>query len=363
MTREGSRFGNSGRACLWTAAACAGVSVGAACCAPAWVSLAYRLAVFACLAPALGCLALVLIHRITGGQWASGLAPFLCAGAGMVPWIWLFALPLLFLPPGLGGRHLANAAILSYDGRWMVGSRALLYAFLFFGLRWAVAGDMGRDREPFRNSRPWAGPVGLIVLFFLATFVADDWLESLEPDWHSTAFTVIWLAGSVVFGLALSLLLGLRGGAAPGTSGVSGRALGLDWGNLMLATMVFWCYVSYAQFLIIWAGNLPEEIPWYLHREKGVWEGVVPCMAVFGFAIPFLMLLSRRLKRTVRGLACAAALLVATQVAYTAWVILPAGGIPPLCGWVLAASLLVAAGALFLNRLAAAAARPMKGAR
>jgi hypothetical protein len=335
---------------LGLAAAFGLVGAAVACLTPAWISLAYRLAVFACLTPSIGCLVLVLIHRITGGQWAADLAPFLRAGASLLPWIWLFAFPLLVLSPALGGPTHAARASWAYDGVPMVAVRAVVYAGLFFGLRWATADGMGLERQPARNPRPWVGPVGLIVLFFLLTLLADDWLESLEPGWHSTAFPVVWIAGGVVFALALALLAGLWSGARPEVEGGARRALGLDWGNLLLASMVFWAYVSFAQFLIIWAGNLPEETSWYLRREHGLWKCLVPAVAIFGFALPFFLLLSRRLKTTASGLAWVSALLVASQLVYTAWVILPAGGRPSVGALVLAGSFLAGGAGIYGSR-------------
>lgn len=343
---------NLERLALRIAAASGAVAIVMACVEPRAISIAYRLAVFSCLAPALGSLILVLLHRITGGQWSSNIAPFMRAGCALLPWIWLFALPILFLPPPEGSGSPQFAHNLGYDGFAMVAARACVFAALFFAFRWAVSDGMGRDRDPIRNTRPWVGPVGLIVLFFMLTLLADDWLESLEPGWHSTAFTVVWMAGQAVSGLSLALLGALGTGARPGSRGSAGRTLGLDWGDLLLATFLFWSYVAYAQFLIIWAGNLPEEISWYARREAGMWSYFIPGLAVFGFAVPFALLLSRRIKASAVGLGWAAGLLLVGQWAYLAWTILPAGGALTGGSAALTASLLAAAVGIFLNRYA-----------
>jgi hypothetical protein len=347
------------RGTLWVAAVSGAAALALSCFETGSVSLAYQLAVFTCMAPAMGCLILVLIHRTAGGQWASGISPFLRAGVALLPWIWLLALPILVLPqsPSSVSHRFAHGGW-GYDGFAMVSLRAVFFALLFFGFRWAIAGDVGREKEPTKNRQRWVGPVGLIVLFFILTLLADDWLESLEPRWHSTGFTVVWMAGQVVSALSLVLLLGIRSGARPGISGVSGRPLGLDWGNLLLAAMVFWSYVTFAQFLIIWAGNLPEEIGWYLRREKGGWGYVIPCLAVIGFAAPFLILLSRRMKASAAGLATAAGLLFATHTIYMIWVIVPAGGPLTPGTTLLFLAFLAAGGGLFVNRFAHAAGRP-----
>ncbi len=262
----------------------------------------------------------------------------------MLPWIWVAAAPLLLC----SRKHYSPGY--AYDSFAMVAARMALVAALFFGLRWALSDGIGEEGDARRNIRPWAGPLGLILLFFMLTFLADDWLESLEPNWHSTAFTVVWIAGQAIFGLALCVLGGLWVGTNPSTIGSAGRSLGIDWGNLLLASMMFWAYVSFAQFLIIWAGNLPEETSWYLNRERGGWMLMVPIIAIVGFAAPFLLLLSRRMKNSSSGLACVASMLLGAQVAYIAWLIVPAEGNVSFSGGFLESAVLTAAVAMFLNR-------------
>jgi hypothetical protein len=311
---------------------------------PQSLAMASRLAVFACLAPAIGCTVFALIHRITGGQWSSGLAPFVRAGVAVMPWIWVVSIPfLLFTRKNYGSGF-------GYDGFPMVAVRTLISAALFFALRWALSDGVGSEQDARRNVRLWAGPVGLIALFFMLTFIADDWLESLETNWHSTAFTVVWIAGQAICGLALCILGALSAGARPSVDGSAGRPVGIDWGNLLLAAMMFWAYVSFAQFLIIWAGNLPEETSWYVRRSSGAWEYIIPAVALIGFAIPFFMLLSRRLKRSSSGIAWAASMLLAAQLAYLAWLIVPAQETPAPSGMLLEATLLAGSAALFTNR-------------
>jgi len=325
---------------------------------PGGFALAYRFVMFALLAPTVGCLIFVLIHRLTGGQWADDLRPFLLAGVSLLPWIWLLALPIPLLPSFLGPSvPRLDAAAQGYESLPMVLVRSGIYAGVFFWLRWAVSPAAGRDGPPARHPPAWVGPVGLLVLVFTLTLLADDWIEGLESGWHSTGFALVWMTGQAVAGLALALLGGLRSGAQPVAAGRAGRALGLDWGNLMLATLFAWCYVAFAQYLIIWAGNLPAEISWFKHRADGPWFLIPPFLTVFGFVVPFLLLLSRRYKTKSGGLAAVAGLLLLSQVAFTAWLILPAAGPLPPGGWLLAGALLLAGGAVFINRYAAAARR------
>jgi hypothetical protein len=326
---------------------------------PGNFSLAWRFVVFATLSPAVGCLLFALIHRMTGGGWAVGLRPFLQAGVALLPWIWLLALPVLFFPdaPGRAAMARAPGGGWGYAGAAMIAVRALVFAGVFFALSRAVGGDVGRDDEPMRNRRPWVGPVGMLVLVFMLTLLGDDWIASLEPDWHSTGFALVWMTGQALAGLSLSLLGALASGARPEEAAADEPHRGIDWGNLLMAALLSWCYVGFAQFLIIWAENLPVEISWFADRLRGPWFWVPPALAIFGFLAPFLLLLSRRFKATRRGLAAVAFTLLLSQWAYTAWLILPAAGPLPAVGWLLVLALFIAGAGIFINRFCRAARR------
>jgi hypothetical protein len=346
---------------IWRFARRAAVLAGGAALGLTWIDrgdfpIAYRFVVFAVLAPPIGCLIFTLIHRMTGGLWASGLRPFLLAGVSVLPWIWLFALPIPFLPllfnrpppPGHPAGH-------GYESLPMVVARMLAYAAVFFALRGAVARDAGRDSLPTQNRRTWVGPAGLIVLVFTLTLMADDWIASLDPGWHSTGFAFVWITGQAVAGMSLAVLGGLAGGGRPIPEGSEGRPLGIDWGNLLLASLLSWCYVSFAQFLIIWAGNLPAETMWFTRRMDAPWFLAFPFLAFFGFLVPFLLLLSRRYKASSRGLALVAGMLLLTQGLYIGWLILPSAGRLSPTGWLLVLALLIAGGGSFADRFWATA--------
>ena len=320
---------------------------------PDAVSGAYRFAAFACLAPAIGSVIFQLILRMTGGQWGPALQPFLSAGAALLPWIWLLTLPLLFFP----GHAVLEASEPPdwYGSHAMIVLRALIYGLLFLliarGLvrvhRLRLAGD--------HTSLRWVAPAGLITLVFMLHLLAEDWLVSLDPGWHSTAFPAVWVTGQTLAGFCVALFCAVLGGADPKQSGSAGRSLGPDWGNLLLTATMFFVYVAFAQFLIIWAGNLPREISWYQLRTDGPWLWVIVGLAVFHFGLPFLFLLSRRFKRFPAGLAGIALVLFAGQLTYLAWLILPA--FQPLGprAFTLAFTLSAAALGFFLNRYLAAA--------
>src|SRR5262249_44483227 len=128
-----------------------------------------------------------------------------------------------------------------------------------------------------------------------------------------------------------------------------------DLGNLLLAFVMLWAYMSFSQFLLIWSGNLTEEIPWYLRRVGGGGSWVAVALAGGPFARPFLLLLSRDVKRDARRLAAVAALVLCMQVVHLFWLIGPATPEAPLrVHWMDPAALLGVGGvwlAVFLWQL------------
>lgn len=324
--------------------------------APAGLAGAYRLAVFLCLALALGSLMFQLIHRLTGGQWGPALQPFLTAGVTLLPWTWLFVLPLLFVP-----AHHRTEPHDWYESQIMTLVRALIYGGFFLLLGLALAREHRRRLAGDHVTLRWVAPAGLITLVFLLHLLAEDWLVVLEPGWHSTAFPAVWMVGQALAGFAFALACATLGGADATRPGPAHRPLGLDWGNLLLAGTMFFTYVAFAQFLIIWSGNLPREISWYLHRSEGGWLWVILALAIFHFALPFAFLLSRRFKTFPAGLAGIAVVLLAAQFVYLAWTILPAFAPLDLRALALVFTVGTAALGFFANRYLALARRYREG--
>lgn len=318
---------------------------------PAW-----RLAVFACLQPAIGSLIFILIFRLTGGQWMRALRPYLISGVRLLPWVWLLVIPLAWFVPdpaaqlrqafaGNPDRHFDHGVPL-YFGRTLLIVRVFLYAALFFLF---ALGARRAMRDPERKNMRWFGPAGLIGLVFFLHLVATDWFILLKPGWYSTGFPLEWTLGQAISGLALAIAAAVAFGADPARRGPTRQFFGIDWGNLLLASIMVWMYVAFTSYLIIWSGNLPAEISWYVPRQRAAWRLITPALFVLDFAIPFLLLLSRRLKRVKRSLAGVAALLVVGQTAYTIWMIVPGYPGSGAGTFALEAALLVAAGALFLK--------------
>ena len=284
---------------------------------------------------ALGCLAIVMLQYLTGGAWGLVLRRVLESGTRTLPLVALLFLPILF---GLGRLYewshadeVARDPLLAHKAPYLnapffVG-RAVFYfaawlALAYFLNRWSLEQDRGDDRRLSRKLQLLSS--GGIVLYGLTvTFSSIDWVMSLEPHWYSTMYGVLFIAGqglsAMAFVVAATILLARR---EPMRDVVSAKHLH-DWGKLLLAFVMFWSYVSFSQYLIIWAGNLPEEIPWYLRRLQGGWGWVGLALILFHFLLPFLLLLSRTANENPRLLIFAAGLVLFMRLVDVFWLIAP----------------------------------------
>ena len=284
--------------------------------APEVAVRAYRFAAFACLQPALGSLIFLLIFRITGGQWGESLLPFFRAGVRLLPWIWPLIAPLALMPIPHPGFRDFDAAIPANPPAMVLLLRAAAYELIFLALRRVALRETGRNL---------AAP-GLLALVFTLHFLAADWFFTLEPGWYSSGFPLVWMSLQAGAGLALAIVATAAAGRGADEEGSAGRPLGHDWGDLILTTVIFSSYVAFVQFLIIWSGNLPREIAWYLRRGTGGWKVLIAAVAVFHLAFPVAFMLFRPVKRSRTWMPRVAALVFGAEAVWAAWMILPAFG-------------------------------------
>ena len=283
----------------------------------------YLFAALACLQPALGCLLLTFIHRMTGGAWGRVLAPALAAGQRMVPWTLLFCVPVLF-----GLKHLfpwAAPDALDEHARALLAKHATYFAPAAFIVRAVVYAvlllGLVRLGRPDRTA-PWTGPVGMILYVVTVYLLSVDWVVSLEPGWSSTAFPVIFMASQALAALAFCIAATILA-VPPGDAEAVNPGTWKDLGNLLLGALMFWAYVAYSQFLIVWSGNLPREAVWYLHRNAGGWHGLLIALTAVQLFLPVLLLLSKFTKRRTRFFAALAGGVVLGQAVYVYWLVLP----------------------------------------
>ncbi len=217
----------------------------------------------------------------------------------------------------------------------------LLSAQVLTGLSLRMAaGDAAVHGARLRRFAP-----GFMALYALViTQTAYDWVGGLTPAWYSDLLGVYLTAGSLLAGFAATTLATLalrRQGRLPGLRPDHLHNLGA-W---LFAFTAFWAYIAYAQYLLMWYGNLPDEAGWYLLRLQGGWRKASVCLALLRFAVPFLLLLPRAAKSDPRRLAGVALLVLAGHLLDMAWLVLPSAGLPLRFGWPEAAIALALGGA------------------
>jgi hypothetical protein len=283
----------------------------------------------------LGCLALMMIHHLSGGAWGGLISKPMGAATRVMP-----ALTLLFLPIALGMFRLyvwtdpdvvAADRVLQSKRAYLNPTFFLVRAGLYF-LAWNAASfylnrlSLQRDRmaDPQVARRMQRGSaIGLIVYAVTVTFASFDWMMSLEPHWFSTIYGVLIMGGHGVTALAVLLIALVWLSRRPPLNAIVQRLHFQDLANLMLAFIMLWAYFAYSQYLIIWSGNLPEEIDWYLRRLQPGWLQVAGLLVLVHFFMPFLLLLSRRIKWEPDLIVKVAAGVLAARVIELFWLIAP----------------------------------------
>jgi hypothetical protein len=317
----------------------------------------------------LGCLVILMLQYVTGGQWGFVIRRPLEAATRTLPLVALLYIPLAL---GLGDLYswadparVAADPDLQHKSPWLNTGFAVVRAALYFVIwnvlalllnLWSRRHDQTGDHRYIVWCESLSAP-GLALYAVTVTFASIDWTMSLEPHWYSTIYGAIFGMGQVlsgfVFTVAAFLLLGRY---PPLDRVVADRGNLRDHGSLMLAFVMVWAYLHFSQFLLIWSGNLPEEVPWYQARLEGGWQYVGLALLLLHFALPFVLLLSANLKRDRRGLAGVALLVLAMRVVDDVWLIVPALGqaspaasAPGAAGALLYPACLVGLGGLWLG--------------
>ncbi|HWX24921.1 MAG TPA: hypothetical protein VN083_07765, partial [Vicinamibacteria bacterium] len=145
-----------------------------------------------------------------------------------------------------------------------------------------------------------------------------------------TIYGILFMVGQALSAFAFALLLLSLFGHEEPFETVARPSTIHDLGKLLLAFVMLWTYMHLSQFLIIWAGNLPEEVTFYLKRLRGGWQFVGFALVVFHFALPFVLLLSRGLKRNAHLIGFVAGGLLAMRVVEVFWMVRPEFGEPGL---------------------------------
>jgi hypothetical protein len=287
----------------------------------------------------LGCLALVMLHHLTGGLWGAPLRRLAEAAAMTFPLSGVLFLPvvLAFLTGHLYPwatpadyaheavvRHRRELPVLGFAPGWVV-ARAAIYFAVWSVLAWRLwAGSLREDSsEPTKRGLASLSGAGSVLYFVTASLAAADWVMSREAHYYSSVFGFIAVAAQSIAGLCFVLgVLGRLADRPPLDVALTPRALH-DLGNLLLTCVILWSYVSFAQLLVNWIGNTQEDVTWYVHRSHGGWRVVTIALVLLHFFVPFVLLLFQPTKRNLRPLARLAAALLFLRLVDAFWTTAP----------------------------------------
>jgi hypothetical protein len=305
---------------------------------PSQIMPSWLIGFYFCLSLSLGSLALLMTQHLSGGAWGLVARRIFEAGAGLLPFCLLLFVPVAVFAPKLyiwlHADVVAADPILQKKAVYLNYPFFLVRAAIYFAvwifcartlISWSYAQDRGEvavTEADTRRFRAVSAP-GLLIYVIFISLAAVDWLMSLDPHWYSTIYGFIQVAGQGL--MALSFAVAVLTLLAPREPMHSVLRAGHfhDLGKLMLAFVMLWAYFAFSQFLIIWAGNLPEEISYFLERLRSGWQ-YVSLLIVFGhFILPFCLLLSADLKRRPRLLARVAWFIIAIRLVDVIWLVSP----------------------------------------
>ena len=307
---------------------------------PAEFYRGYLLGFMCWLGVALGSMAIIMIRHLTGGGWGVVIRRLQGAAMRTLP-----LLAILFIPVILGMHHLyiwarpldqvadkhlrehLDQITRTYLTTTGFAIRAVFYFAIwnllsFLLTKWSHEGDRPDARDNTQRFKTVAGP-GLILYAFTISFAVIDWVMSIDPSWISTIFGLIILIGQMLSAMCFAVVIERILFNYKPMSEMLKPDFVHDHGKWMLVFIMVWAYFSFSQWLIIWAGNLPAEITFYIKRLNGGWGWIGLALVLFHFAVPFAILLSRPFKRDIRKLVWLATWLLIMRYVDLFWIIEP----------------------------------------
>jgi len=291
----------------------------------------------------LGCLFIIALEHVVGAKWSVPLRRVperlssLTLLMGPAALLALFSLHTLYPwtdPESLQDPIIAGKAV------WLNVPFFALRVIVCVGLwiiayRIFVSGSLrqDQDRDPRFNLRARRfAPLFMAIFGITITVVAFDWISSLDPIWYSDIFGVYLFAGTFLAGLAATTLALLYLKNRGRLKGIGPDHM-YNLGGFLFAFTVFWSYIGFAQYLLMWYANVPEEVFWYQERLHGAWGPILLGLAVFHFFIPFFILIPRKAKSDPRFLFWIAAIILTSHWLDLYWMIFPVLGEGPMFGW------------------------------
>lgn len=285
----------------------------------------------------LGSLGLMMVQYLSGGAWGIVTRRVFESAAGTLPLMALLFIPIAFAAPQIfewARPEALHDAVIQQKAPYLnlkfFYLRAAVYFAIWIGLTWRLTSwSTAQDAAPAllpgpedRKFRVLSGQ-GLVLFMLTVTFMSVDWIMSLDPHWTSTIIGVLSIGGEGLSTLAFTIVVLASLSRTKPMSDIMSAERFHDLSKLMFAFVMLWAYFSVSQLIIVWSANLPEEIPFYLRRFSGPWGWVSVAVLVGHFMIPFMFLLSTKIKRVPARAARVALFILVMRAVEIAWMIAP----------------------------------------
>jgi hypothetical protein len=287
---------------------------------------------------ALGSLGLVMLQHLTSGHWGIIIRRPLESATRTLPLLAVFFLPIAIFGmkylygAWLDAEELQKEPLSKFQQTYLTTGGFIIRALIYFAI-WAALmlifnilskrQDLNPDDRGLRRLlKMLAGP-GIILYVFAMSFAAIDWVMSISPHWASTIYGFLLIAGQLISSMSFMIAVVVLLARSEPFSGVLQRRHLHDLGKLLLAFVMLWAYFDFSQLLIIWSGNLPEEITFYRTRLYGGWGAVAVIVLIFHFFVPFFLLLSQNVKRSMNVLPKIAVWLILMRLVDLFWMTRP----------------------------------------
>jgi hypothetical protein len=291
---------------------------------------AYLIAYLFWLLVGIGSLPILMLHHMVGGKWGYVIRRTLEASTRTIPLLALFFIPLIIGHSDPNVYPIVTGS--SFKAIYLSSPFFFARVFLYFAA-WLILAfilnklssrqDLGTSHgllKKFNN----ASAAGMLIYCAAISWASFDWVMSLEPNFFSTIFGMIFIIMSALAAMSFTIIVTMLLAKHKPLSGVINQQNFNDLGNILLTFVMLWAYMSFSQFLIIWAGNLQDENFWFTVRATGGWKWVALFIILFHFAVPFILLLNRPVKRHMKALALVGSGLLVMTWFDLYWFIMPA---------------------------------------
>ncbi|MDE2127112.1 MAG: hypothetical protein KGJ62_11020 [Armatimonadetes bacterium] len=284
----------------------------------------------------LGCMLWMLVLHTVKAKFAFPVIRPFEVGATMLPLMFVLLIPILafglpYLYPWVNHVQVAASVPMAHRAGYMnpawFAIRNIFYFALFGAITWLLRQSSKRQDSSGDFAESWfrssVAAVSVVLFVLTVTLAITDWVMSLDPLWFSTIYGFLWCDYAGLGAMALiCAMVGLQSRGEPYRSAMD-YDVTRDLGNLLFLFIMVWGYFSFSQWIIVWSGNLPHEIHYFLIRNQGQLLPLGAFIVVGEFFVPFIALLSSRLKRTPRMLAGISLWILMMRVLELHWVVMP----------------------------------------